>query len=85
MEDAHLSNPAVDDIKPPRASVGAVGWLRANLFNSWFNSLLTLVIVYALYQSVIPLIRWAFIDSLYWGTSKAFEPESGWAPINSLI
>ena len=28
---------------PGKASVGASGWMRQNLFNSWFNTLLTLL------------------------------------------
>ncbi|MBD8069685.1 amino acid ABC transporter permease [Bacillus sp. PS06] len=29
--------------KPPRSSLGVVGWIQANLFSSWINSLLTIV------------------------------------------
>jgi general L-amino acid transport system permease protein len=28
--------------------VGTIGWVKANLFNGWFNSLLTLVTLYLL-------------------------------------
>lgn len=57
-----------EEIKPPVTSVGVVGWARANLFSSPFNSLLTVAILFCLYLSVPPLIRWAFIDSL-WSSS----------------
>lgn len=70
MEDVRLADTSVDDIKPPRTSVGVIGWLRANLFNSWFNSLLTLVILYAFYNVIPPFVRWAFIDSLWTSTGQ---------------
>jgi general L-amino acid transport system permease protein len=52
-------------MKPPVAGVGAIGWMRANLFNSVFNSLLTIVTVYVLWKTVPPLINWIFIDSVW--------------------
>ncbi len=27
-----------DSIRPPATSIGVIGWMRANLFNGWFNS-----------------------------------------------
>ena len=33
---------------PPRSEVGVIGWLHANLFSSWFNTILTLVSGFAL-------------------------------------
>ena len=29
--------------RPPRMSVGAVGWIRANLFATWYNGVLTVI------------------------------------------
>jgi len=52
-------------LKPPSTSVGVIGWVRTNLFNGFFNSLLTLATLYLLYKTVPPLIRWAFIDSVW--------------------
>lgn len=48
----------VQDLEPPRMSVGVIGWLRKNLFNSWFNSILTIVLLWALYNVVSQLIVW---------------------------
>ena len=44
-------------------SAGVIGWARANLFNGWFNSLLTLVTLFFFYKTLPPFVRWAFIDS----------------------
>lgn len=58
-----------DILKPPATSVGVIGWVRNNLFNGPFNSLLTLVVSYLLWISVPPFVRWAFLDSV-WMTSS---------------
>ncbi len=70
MEDARPQQPFADNIKPPRTSVGVIGWLKANLFNSWFNSLLTLLVLFLFYKTIPPFVRWAFIDSLWMSTGK---------------
>ena len=57
-----------EEIKPPVTQVGVIGWMRANLFNSPFNSILTLLILICLYLIVPPSIKWAFIDCL-WSSS----------------
>jgi len=66
-----------DAIKPPPASVGVIGWARANLFNGWFNSALTVVTVFFLFKTVPPLFRWLFIDSVWFTTGQACRDASG--------
>ena len=39
--------------KPPVATTGIVGWLRMNLFSSWFNTIVTLLVAYFLYQIML--------------------------------
>lgn len=50
-------------------SIGMIGWIRSNLFNSVLNSILTVATLYLLWKTVPPLIRWAFIDSLWQGSA----------------
>ena len=57
-------------MKPPVTRVGVLGWVRANLFSSVFNSFLTVVTIYFLWKIVPGLVRWAFIDSS-WTTTGA--------------
>ncbi|MGE8295713.1 MAG: amino acid ABC transporter permease [Pseudomonas sp.] len=64
----HMFKP---DLPPPTMSVGALGWLKANLFSSWFNTLLTLLAVYLIWLMVPPLVQWAFIDANWVGTTRA--------------
>jgi general L-amino acid transport system permease protein len=77
MEAYVQKNPA-GEVKPPVTHVGVLGWLRSNLFNGWFNSLLSIIIIYCLWVVVPPLFRWAFIDSL-WMSSGAECKQAGGA------
>ncbi len=44
--------------KPPASQVGAVKWVRDNLFSSWMNGLLTLAALYAVYAIVSLIGPW---------------------------
>lgn len=52
---------------PPISTVGMIGWLRANLFSSYFNILLTGAVIFALYQLLVPTVQWMFIDATWVG------------------
>jgi general L-amino acid transport system permease protein len=75
------------DVRPPVTSVGVIGWARANLFNNWFNSILTLVTLYILGKVVPAFIRWAFVDSLWYSSSQACKGTTGacWSIIPANI
>lgn len=68
--DTYVQKTPAEALKPPVTSVGVIGWMRANLFNGWFNSLLTIVTLYVLWIIIPPFIRWVFIESV-WNTSGA--------------
>ncbi|MFY1708336.1 amino acid ABC transporter permease [Tritonibacter scottomollicae] len=48
---------------PPASAVGVVGWMRANLFSGWFNSILTLVALYFVIQLLMGLFHWAWVPT----------------------
>ena len=75
------------EVKPPVASKGVVGWARANLFNTWFNSILTLVTLFVLWKTVPPFFRWAIVDSLWFSTGVACRGTEGacWSVIPANI
>jgi general L-amino acid transport system permease protein len=56
---------------PPARTIGAIEWLRRNLFNSWFNTLLTIACLYLLWLVVPPLVRCLFIDAVWDGAGRA--------------
>jgi general L-amino acid transport system permease protein len=64
-------------MKPPVTRVGVLGWVRANLFSSIFNSILTVVTIYSLWKIVPGLIRWAFIDSSWTTTGAECQAAGG--------
>jgi general L-amino acid transport system permease protein len=68
--EAYVQEAPAEELKPPVTSVGVIGWVRANLFNGWFNSLLTILTLYLLWTIVPPVIGWAFIESV-WNTTGA--------------
>jgi len=76
-----------DDLKPPVTSVGVVGWVKSNLFNGVFNSLLTIVVLYLLWKTVPPLFRWAFIDAAWLTTGDACRDIDGacWSIIHTNL
>src|SRR6185312_6489472 len=51
--------------RPPTASTGTIGWLRANLFNSVLNSILTLLCLVLFAAAIPPVIRWAFVNAIW--------------------
>ncbi|HEY9629154.1 MAG TPA: amino acid ABC transporter permease [Coleofasciculaceae cyanobacterium] len=51
--------PSITSSRPPADQVGAIAWLRKNLFNSWFNSLLTVILGLLLVRSLFGFLSWA--------------------------
>lgn len=45
---------------PPITQVGPIAWLRKNLFNGVFNSILTIVCALVIYSIISSLLTWAF-------------------------
>ncbi|MBS1270815.1 MAG: Inner membrane amino-acid ABC transporter permease protein YhdY [Gammaproteobacteria bacterium] len=70
MNAAFTHKPAPDR-PPPRISVGAVGWMRDNLFSSWMNTALTIVAVYILITLIPPFVQWALLDANWGGRDRS--------------
>lgn len=79
---AYVAEATLPDERPPASSVGFFGWLRANLFDGIWNSLLTIVAVLVIVRVVPPLVDWVFLDAV-WGDAppEACREASGacWA------
>ena len=77
MEDASITLQATEEVRPPVTNIGALGWVRQNLFSNPFNSLLTLLVAYGLYRTVPAFIKWAFINAVWWSDSQACNQAGG--------
>ena len=54
-----------------------MNWIKKNLFSSWLDSLLTVVIVFTLGWFAYPLFKWLFVDSVFYGDSEACRQSNG--------
>ena len=54
----------------PRSEVGAVGWLRANLFSNVTNTILTIIGIALIVWIVPPIINWAFVHAVWVGNGR---------------
>jgi general L-amino acid transport system permease protein len=81
MDDSPVLRAEQTELRPPVTRVGAIGWMRANLFNTWYNTLLTLATLFLFWKTVPPLLSWAFLDSLWFGTGAECRATDGacWA------
>ena len=59
----HLEGERATRLPPPRTEVGVIGWLRANLFSSRFDSALTVVSLAAIVAALWFGLRWIFITA----------------------
>ena len=71
----------------PATTVGVLGWLRANLFSSWLNTLLTLGALLLLWRTVPPLLGWALFDADFSGVTGDECTAAGacWAWVDQRI
>jgi general L-amino acid transport system permease protein len=49
----------------PALSLGWLGWVRANLFSSWLNSLVTIALAYFIVKYAIGFVDWAFVNAIW--------------------
>ena len=64
-------------VRPPLTNIGIIGWIKNNLFNGVFNSILTIITLFFLWKVLPPFIRWAFIDSAWHTTGQACRKAAG--------
>ncbi len=55
------------DLPPPRNMVGVVGWMRANLFNSIPNVIMTFVGLYVIWLAVYWIVDWGILKADFVG------------------
>ena len=60
--------------QPPMLVAGPIAWMRTNLFNSVWSSLVTLGLAYFLIKFAVGFIDWAFIKSVW---TVPLDPATG--------
>ena len=66
MEERELTQ----EIKPPVHTKGPTRWLKDNLFNSWYNVLLSCLMLVVLFFTFKGFLTWAFLEAK-WGVIPA--------------
>jgi len=76
-----------EQLQPPVTNIGVLGWLKTNLFSTWYNSLLTIVILGLLAWLIPPLFQWTFVNSLWNSSAEACRDIDGacWSVIPNNI
>ena len=69
--------PTREYLAAPVIKIGPLAWLKDNLFNTWYNSLLTVLTLLALFYIVPPFFQWAFVNSLWNSTADACRDIDG--------
>lgn len=69
-DSSKVTDTLLPDLPPPPNSRGVIGWMRANLFSSIGNSLMTLLALYLLYILIVPSVNWALLTADWVGDSR---------------
>jgi len=57
---AYVREKEIPPSPPPLIEVGIIGWMRQNLFSTWFNTFLTLFSLYFVFICLVDFIPWAW-------------------------
>jgi general L-amino acid transport system permease protein len=63
MSDLELKKEIEKVVAPPKISIGMIGWMKQNLFSSWFNTILTIVSTLLIYYIATGSIKWAVFEA----------------------
>lgn len=63
------TQPRSEPLPPPVTEIGVIGWLRKNLFSTWYNALLTFIALYVIYAVVSGV--WNFVTTADWDVITA--------------
>ncbi len=65
------------NMTPPVIEIGVLGWMKKNLFSTWYNTVLTLIGLYFIYLIIPPFLSWVFFDATFSGTTREDCTSSG--------
>jgi general L-amino acid transport system permease protein len=59
-----------EKLPPPAMQAGLLGWLRANLFSTPANAILTVVCALVIGWAAVPLVRFLLVDAVWSGNGR---------------
>ncbi len=65
MASTDMQDPKSKTRAAPKLTIGAIQWLRENLFSSWVNTILTVLAALIIYKVTVALVDWAFIGGIW--------------------
>ncbi len=68
---AYVRSEMVADLPPPDNSRGPLAWVKANLFNSVGNSILTILSLFVIYYALSGMYSFLFANAIWEGTQGA--------------
>ncbi|MGE3066631.1 MAG: amino acid ABC transporter permease [Hyphomicrobiaceae bacterium] len=66
-----VSDVASGPRRPPKLTTGPIAWVRANLFSSWTNTILTVVSIYIAARVAMGVFDWAVMHATFSGADGA--------------
>jgi general L-amino acid transport system permease protein len=67
---AYVRREPMPALPPPMMTAGPVGWLRANLFSSVLNTVLTVLAILLVVWVVPPIVKFLVIDAVWSGNDR---------------
>jgi general L-amino acid transport system permease protein len=67
-------NPFKERRPAPIHSTELVDWLRENFFSNWFNALITILLIWVIYQVGGFVLEWGIINAVWFGDSAKACP-----------
>lgn len=64
-------------LSPPTQTFRLLGWAKENLFGSMPNTVLTLLALWLLWETIPPLLSWGVINAHWGGTGSACRESAG--------
>ncbi|MBC7801889.1 MAG: amino acid ABC transporter permease [Gemmatimonadaceae bacterium] len=66
---------AIDRDRPATAASGPVAWARANLFNGWLSTAVTLALIYLIVRYTLSFIDWSIVNAIWTVPQTAAGPD----------
>ena len=65
-------------LPPPASATPAATWIRESFFSTWYHTVITLALAWAMWEVLSFLVQWALIDATWvGGSAKACAANGG--------